>query len=485
MASEKTNQGPIPIDLIDLWKRFLRIFKHLWILVTVLGIIGGAVFFLRAKNSFVPMYQAKALFSVNSGFDSDDIFTASYYDNAAAKQLAEAFPYMLSTDLMKDLMKQDLGKSYINGTIIPSALANTNLFSLSVQSNSAEDAYRILWSAIDVFPQVAIYMVDYPQVIILEEPQLPQNPYNHFDGTNPAIKGAAIGACAGLVLLMFFALSTSSVYSVQQLKELVNLPIFAAIPSIQGKKRRTAQNQFIMEDTNPEIRETVRGLNLKVQKSLSGVENRVIVVTSTLKGEGKTTIATNLAVSLAKDGFRVALVDADIRSQGVAKRFSLEESGYGLLECMTDPRINALQELKQVPDLNLWVLSGSSNLQRNYSIEAKGMRRVLDSLRGNFDYVILDSSPCALVAETALICHYAGAVLFVVRPDFASRSQILDTINELYDRGVNVAGLVYNGAHLSNDDYGYGYKYGYGYGYKYGYGYGYGYSNRKRKHKHE
>lgn len=485
MSSAKTSQSPQPIDLMDLWNRFVRVFKHLWLLVLIMGLAGAAVLFFWAQRGFVPMYESKALFSVNSGYDADDLFSASYYDNAAAKQFAEAFPYMLSTDLMQDLMKQDLGRNYINGTVTPTALAETNLFSLSVRSNSAEDAYEILWAAINVFPQVAVYMVDYPQVVILEEPEMPQRPYNAFDGRNSALKGGLAGTVAGLAFVMLIALSSSPVYSVQQLKQLVNLPILAVLPAVQSKKRRSGKTKFIMEATNPEIRETVRGLNMKIQKAVSQQDNKVVVVTSTLKGEGKTTIASNLALSLARDGFRVALVDGDLRSQGVAARFGLQPGGHGLLECMSDSQIPVLESMVQVPDTSLWVLSGASNLQRNYSIDPKGMRRVMDLLRDRFDYVIMDTSPCALVAETTLLCHYAGAVLFVVRPDYAGKYQIVDTINELYDRGVNVAGLVYNGANLQHSNYGYGYKYGYGYGYKYGYGYGYGYgySNKKRKHR--
>lgn len=485
MSSSKSSQAPKPIDLMELWGRFVRIFKRMWLLVLVLGLLGGGLFYVRAKRAFVPMYKAEALFSVSSGYDADDIFASNYYDNAAAKQLAEAFPYMLSTDLMQELMKQDLGKSYINGVITPTALASTNLFSLKVQSNSPDDAYQILWAAINVFPQVAVYMVDYPQVVILDEPEMPRSPYNSFDGRQDAGKGAMLGLCAGVLLVFLAALSTSSVYSAQQLKELVNLPILAVLPSVQNKKRRSGKAQFVMEESNPEIRETVRSLNMKVQKALGQEENKVILVTSTLKGEGKTTIASNLAMSLAKDGFRVALIDGDLRSQGVAQRFALQPGQYGLLDCMSNSRLSVLECLNQVPESSLWILSGASNVKRNYSIDPKGMRRVLDSLREQFDYIVMDTSPCALVAETTLLCHYAGAVLFVVRPDCASRYQIMDTINELYDRGVNVAGMVFNGAQLHHSSYGYGYKYGYGYGYKYGYGYGYGYgySNKKRRHK--
>ena len=168
--SEMTQKDEIQkIDLLDLMGRFSKYLQRYWIVAALLAALFAGIFLIRAERSFTPMYQSRAMFSVSSGYSADDIFSSTYYDNAAAQQLAAAFPYMISTQVMQDLMMEQLGTNYINGTITPAAVANSNMFTLTVQSTSAEDALDILKAAIDVFPQVAVYVVDNPQLIIREE----------------------------------------------------------------------------------------------------------------------------------------------------------------------------------------------------------------------------------------------------------------------------------------------------------------------------
>ncbi len=478
MSEKKEKEQLEPIDLMDLLHHFLKALRRLWILVLVLGLACSLLFFIRAKRNFRPQYEAKALFSVGSGYGSSDIFNSSYYDNIAAQQLAEAFPYMLSTDLMRDMMKQQLGVSYINGTITANAVASTNMFTLTVRSSSPEDAYDILWAVIDCYPQAAVYMVDDPQVIIQQEPAMPTSPCNTFSWKVPALKGLIMGLAAGLAITFIVSLMSKTVGTVEQLKALINLPILTVLPQVQLKKRRSEKEQFVMLSTSPELEEPLQGLVLKLHKALDPQGGKIILVTSTLSGEGKTTVATNLALSLVGSGKRVVLVDADLRSQSIAARLSGTPSKHGLIDCLKSPKLSVMDNLVEVPNTTLCYLSGNSASNLRYSIEPKPTRRILTALASEFDYVVMDTAPCAMVADTLLLCSYADCVLYVVKPNHARQAQIFDTINELYDRDVPVAGLVFNNVPISRGQYGYGYKYAYGYRYKYAYGYG---SKRKSK----
>ena len=179
---EKQNT-PKPIDLIALLPRLFKQFKRLWLLVLALMVLLAGVNYLRARRSYVPMYESRATFSVSSGYGDEDIFSASYYyDNTAAKDLAAAFPHLLSTDMMRDQMLLQLNKSYINGPISAYSVADTNLFELRVRSASPQDAYDILNAVIVCYPKVAVMMVENPQVAVRQEPTVPTVPYNAFSG---------------------------------------------------------------------------------------------------------------------------------------------------------------------------------------------------------------------------------------------------------------------------------------------------------------
>lgn len=458
-----------PATALELAERYLRQLRRLWAVILVLTVLCSAGFAIRARGQYVPYYEAKARLSVSSSYDGDDIFSASYYDSAAAQQLAAAFPHMLTMDLMKELMLEQLGTSYINGTITPYSVVNTNMFVLTVRSTDPQDAYDILVAAIDCFPKVAVYMVDAPRVDVLEEIRVPAEPVNTFSWKQELTDGAWKGLVLGLALAALAAVLTKNVTSARQLKNVANVPVLATFPQLTAKKRRSRKETMVTAESDSGFAEALRGLSLKLRKELEGKENRVIVVTSTISGEGKTTTAVNLAQTLAEDGSRVALVDADLRNQSIARLFE-DGAGKGLLDCLQDESLDVAECLRAIPGSGVVYLSGDSAPDWRYSIGQKQMRRVLDCLKARFDYVVLDTSPCAMVADTALLCRFGGSVLYVVRSDWARESQVIDNVSALHERDVDLSGFIYNGAPRYRG----GYGYGYGYGTKYGYGYGYG-----------
>lgn len=466
MDTEKTLEK---IDLIPLLRRFFKSLIKLWLIVVLLAGLGAGALCFRAYRNHVPMYESKAIFSVNSGYSVNDIFTNSYYyDSAAAQQLASAFPSLLNTDIMRDLIMAQTGKAYINGTITPSSIADTNMFELVVTSNNPQDAYDILCAVIDCYPQVAVYMVDNPQMIMRQNPTLPTNPRNSFSGFSSAVKGGVLGLILGLGIVVVHALMSRTVIGADELKKLINLPLLAVFPHVTPKKHRKASRTFLNADDDHGLEESLRGLRTKIHKQLAEKSGKVVLLTSTVPAEGKSTIAANLALSLAEEGRNVILVDADLRNQTVYRMFSAGQSQKGLMECLKDSTLPVMDCLSSVPGTNLYYLSGASTNKRHYSIDAKAMRRVLEELTAQFEYVIVDSPPCSIVSDTALLGRYADCVLYVVRHDHANQAQILDGITGLYQRDLPLSGCILNDAPRHRIRYGYGY--GYGYGSKYGYG---------------
>ncbi len=467
---DNLNKPEEKIDITEMTERFGRYLRRYWILVVVLAVLAAGLSLFRAKRAFVPLYESQAVFTVSSGYASEDIFSASYYDNAAAQQLALAFPHMLDTDVMRDLMKQQLGEPYINARIIPESAVDTNLFTLRTISPSAQDAYDILWACIECYPQVAVYMVDDPGMVIREEPELPTEPFNSFSWKGPVARGGVKGGLLGLILLIVMTVLNQRVTSVSQLKSMMNLPVLAVFPQVRQKKRRSGQNQLPLAATDRAMGESMRKLAARIRRSSAENGRKNILVTSTLSGEGKTTIAVNLAMMLSKEGKKVVLVDADLRKQSVASRLGQSQGENSLLDCIENDRLPVDQCLRQVPGTDLVFLSGKSISGRRYNIDAKGFRRVLDTLDERFDYVILDCAPCVEVADTALLCHFADGVLYVVRPEVPRKNQLLDVVTGLYDQGSTLMGFVVNGVSRKSGHYGYGYGYsGYRYGSRYGY----------------
>lgn len=460
---------PEKIDVFSLLRRFSKHLKRLWVLVLALAVALGSVNYLRARRSYVPMYEAKATFSVISGYAEDDVFSSSYYyDNTAAKELAAAFPHLLSTDMMRDLMMEYLGKSYINGSITANSVADTNLFELRVRSSSAQDAYDILGAVIECYPQVAMIMVENPQVLVRQEPTLPTAPYNPFDGSSSALSGAVMGALLGLGIVLLAAWMNKTITSPTELKQAVNLPTLAALPHVLEKARKQGSRQaaFLKAAQDPGLAEAFRGLRTRLHKMLDEAGSKVILVTSTLPGEGKSTISLNLAIALAAEGHKVALLDADLRNPSIGRMLGAK-TPKGLAECLDDPRQGVIPCLRKCSQPGLYYLSGPEMRKQHYTINSKAIGRILEELRPHFDYIILDSAPCGIVSDTALLGQSADALLYVIKQDHATQNQILDAITMLYNRDIPLTGCILNDVPRRQlADYGRGY--GYGYGKKYG-----------------
>lgn len=459
-----------PIKVLNLMIRFKNAFFQMWLLVLALAILFGGISWYRGKRAFVPMYEAKAIFTVDSGYTAEDIFgTGAYYDQYAAQQLAAAFPQLLSTDMMRDLVVQQLEKGYINGYAHASAVADSNMLVLTATGNNPRDIYDYLCAIIECYPQVAVFMVDNPQVKIVTAPELPTEPYNHFSDLGAIAKGAFLGAVAGLLFILLCALLTRTVQTTEELKTAVNIPILVALPKVVLKKRRSGANSLITADSDPNMTESIRGLRMKVKKLVKESEKKIILVTSTLAGEGKTTVSINLAASLVRDGQSVILVDADLHSQSVARALDEQTETNGLMDCMFDSSISILSCIRKNEAHELDFISGRSTEKRHYSLDLDAIQKMLDLLSERYDYIILDTPPNDVVSDAMALCRCADCVLYVVRQDHVQQSQVINSIATMFAKGIKISGCIFNGVPKFHRQYGYGYRYGYGYGYDYGY----------------
>lgn len=468
------------IDISELLSRFFRELKKLWIPAIIVTAAFAVLFALRAKMNYTPMYQSRAMFTVSSGYSSDDILSYSYYyDNEAAKQLAAAFPYMLGTDVMNELVKNELGVSYINGSIRAEAVADTNLFILTVTSSDPQDAYDILEAVIASYPRVALYMVDYSQVIMKSEPTVPTAPYNSFSWKGSAVKGGMLGLGLSCLAALVLAMMRKTVFSAADLKASANVPILASVARTSAKKRRSGKGIISLTHAgvDPDFVEAMRGLRIKLLRAMTEPGAQVILVTSTLPGEGKTTISANLALSLASSGLRTVLIDTDLRKQDTKAAVGVNDTRPGLPEYMTDSNIKVASMLSPVPGSSLEVIC-STAAKRRPPMNAHKLEQLIERLRPDYDYIVLDTPPCGIISDAKFICRCADAIVYVVRHDYASRNQIVDSMQELADQKAKLTGCVLNDtpAVSHSKRYGYG-QYGYG---KYGYGktgykkYGYG-----------
>ena len=283
-----------------------------------------------------------------------------------------------------------------------------------------------------------------------------------------------VGLPVGVIYLI--GLTKFKIEGRADVEKLTSLPVVGDIPLADEKTGSIA----VFENQNNLMSETFRNVRTNLQFMLENGKN-VILVTSTISGEGKSFISANLAISLSLLGKKVVIVGLDIRKPGLNKVFNIPKKEHGITQYLTNTTAN-LMDFVQPSDINknLFILPGGTVPPNPTELLARGgLEKAIETLKANFDYVILDTAPVGMVTDTLLIGRVADLSVYVCRADYTHKAEFT-LINELAENNKlpNLC-IAVNGLDLNSRKYGYYYGYGkygkyYGYGQRYGYGYGYG-----------
>ncbi len=283
-----------------------------------------------------------------------------------------------------------------------------------------------------------------------------------------------VGIPVGVIYLL--ELTKFKIEGRSDVEKLTCVPIVGDIPLTDEKQGAIA----VFENQNNLMSETFRNIRTNLQFMLEN-DKKVILVTSTVSGEGKSFISGNLAISLSLLGKKVVIVGLDIRKPGLNKVFNIPRKEVGITQYLANPEKN-LMDLVQLSDVskNLYILPGGTVPPNPTELLARdGLDKAIETLKKNFDYVILDTAPVGMVTDTLLIGRVADLSVYVCRADYTHKNEYT-LINELAEKDkLPSLCTVINGLDLKKRKYGYYYGYGkygkyYGYGKRYGYGYGYG-----------
>ncbi|MCM1719099.1 GumC family protein [Bacteroides ovatus] len=294
-----------------------------------------------------------------------------------------------------------------------------------------------------------------------------------------------LGIGLPVAIIYLIGLTKFKIEGRADVERLTSLPVIGDIPLADEKSGSIA----VFENQNNLMSETFRNVRTNLQFMLENGK-KVILVTSTISGEGKSFVSSNLAISLSLLGKKVVIVGLDVRKPGLNKVFNLSTKGTGITQFLTNPAMD-LMELVQPSDINknLFILPGGIVPPNPTELLARdGLDKAIEILKKNFEYIILDTAPVGMVTDTLLIGRVADLSVYVCRADYTRKAEFT-LINELSEnKKLSNLCIAINGLDLNKRKYGYYYGYGkygkyYGYGKRYGYGYGYGekHTDRERK----
>lgn len=440
--------------------------------VILLGALAAAMLTYSAVHMlYEPQYTTSTTLAAMSKGN-----TSSYSSLGSANTMADTFSKIIKSSSMQKILKKELKKDDIDAEISTSLVGETNLLELRVSASSPKEAYDVIKVILNHYSDISYYSLGGAILEPLQEPEIPLSPSNALNAFSMAKK--AFLAMAALLVCLFGVLSclrdtikrAEEVESKLDARSLGNIPYEYKYKTLSDLIHRKKEGMLI---TNPlsgfSFVESYRKLASQVEYKMEQRDSKVLVVTSISENEGKSTVAVNLAISLAERSGKVLLIDGDLRrpSQflllGMGTRLK-EENEFGeFLKDNTELR-DVFLETKIT---NLYYIGGkncySTSTEMLQNLKTKQM---LEYLKNKVDYIIIDSPPAGIIGDAEIYAQYADEVLLVTRQNFVLAEDINDTLDRFREQDVHILGVVLNGvrsiqsfASTSIGRYG---KYGYG-----------------------
>lgn len=441
---------------------YLPILRKRW-----MSIVGVALLVLAAVAGvtllLTPQYTATArlFFAVQAGESVSDLAQGSSFTERQMSSYAQ----IATWPLVLEPVIEDLGLDVRPGELAESVSAasppNTVTLNVSVVDPDPEQAAVIANAVAEQIAEVAgtltperIDGTDAVRATIGARAEPPETPSSPNVQASLAL-GLALGVMLGIAVAILREKVDTKVRSEKDTAEVSAVPVIGTIAFDSS----ASANAVVMDrDPHGPRAEAMRRLRTNLQFVDVAGNPHIIVVTSSIPGEGKTTTAVNLAAALADAGSRVILVDADLRRPTVAKSMGLE-GGAGLTTVLIG-RAELADVVQPWNRTTLDVLAaGQVPPNPSELLGSRAMGALLDRLRSTYDIVLIDSPPLLPVTDTAVLSTRAGGVLVVAGADRLHKAQLREALSTLETVGAKVLGLVLNKVAVKQGTYSYAYRY--------------------------
>lgn len=472
----------LPLDIYSILRALL---KDWWMILTA-GIIGAMIAYIMVGSAYTPTYTSRMTFIVSAKGS-----TSNLSDLSAANEMAETFSEVLNSRLLKKKVQQELNLSYLPGNITTNVVEGTNLMSLSVSASSPEHAFKIMKSVLNNYSEITRYVLNNVVLDVMEAPQVPMAPSNPVSAGDMMKKYAMIGMACMIAVLALIDYMKDDIKNEKQVEQKLDTSLFGTVyHEKKGKtlKSRLKKNRRPLLITDPTSSfmfvETYKKLRTKLIYKTEQEKGKVLLVTSVLENEGKSTVAVNLALALAQKSGKVLLIDGDMRKPSVYKLLDQKLEKEQEIGDYLNGNVSLKDVIYQEPDHGLHLLIGSKSYGNSTElVSGERLKTLMKAVKKLADYVVIDSPPTSLMADAEILAEYADVSLLVVHQGMADARYINDAIDILDNGHSELLGCVYNdvktGVFSGKKIFG---GYGYGHYKRYGYGnYSYGKNGRSRQ----
>lgn len=423
-------------NLLTIVKCIIKDILQRWILIVAVMIVFGSVFDFMKTVTYVPQYGTSMTATLSGGEDT-------FKNIDKVQSYVNTLDYLMNSNNAKSYVKK---KMPITKTTYKAevTLKQANVVKIKVTADTKREAYFSIKYLNDWYREnTERYSFPY-NITVLKESKFSTKPVN----PNSHIKNFLIGAVgSGFVLSCLFGLYfflRDTIKSEEEVENKLDTRLYAKLP-FEVKKREDARNKKAILITSLKtsffFRESINKLRSKVEASSDKHGYKSFMITSAYENEGKSSVAANLALALAKNGRKVVLVDADFNKPAVFKIFDLDGS-KSLNKAIEGTSSWRSQVVSNRSGLDLLPCSQNS-LKSEILTNSKKLDEIMKELREEYDFVIVDTSPAYLLNEPMAMNELVDATLFIVRQDYATSDVINETVKRLTYVKDNVLGVVF------------------------------------------
>lgn len=443
-------------NLLTIVKCIIKDILQRWILIVAVMIVFGSVFDFMKTVTYVPQYGTSMTATLSGGEDT-------FKNIDKVQSYVNTLDYLMNSNNAKSYVKKKMpiSKTTYKAEV---TLKQANVVKIKVTADTKREAYFSIKLLNDWYREnTERYSFPY-NITVLKESKFSTKPVN----PNSHIKNFLIGAVgSGFVLscllgLYFFLRDT--IKSEEEVENKLDTRLYAKLP-FEVKKREDTRNKKTILITSLKtsffFRESMNKLRSKVEASSDKHGYKSFMITSAYENEGKSSVAANIALALAKNGRKVVLVDADFNKPAVFKIFDLDGS-KSLNKAIEGTSSWRSQVVSDRSGLDLLPCSQDS-LKSEILTNSKKLDEIMKELREEYDFVIVDTCPAYLLNEPMAMNELVDATLFIVRQDYATSDVINETVKRLTYVKDNVLGVVFKnvvsvgnkGTNNYNNRYGY------------------------------
>ncbi len=429
---------------LDLFSMLKDILKQWWVIL-LFALSAALLTQVIETETFQPEYTVSTTFVVTKKGLNTDV----YSNLNSTIDMAEQFKKILDFNLIKSTVKEDLGLDSYDAATDVTIVDNTNMIRMSVTSGSAVLSYRIIKSILKNYSQVTDYVLSDIILDVMEEPSIPSGPSNQQNIFASMRNAFLITAGVLIVILAIFSYTKDTIKNERDARRKIDARLLGTVYREKRKRLIKAKNRAMLV-TNPLISypftESYRMITAKLVNRMERHDAKVLMVTSVTENEGKSTVAANLALCMAKEGNKVLLIDCDFRKPALYKIFSAENDG-GVVNLPEILKSNSIPKnlITHIKEGNLYTILNDT---QSFILEDIMNTGVFDALmktcRKRMDYIVIDTSPIALVSDTVQLAEYADASVVVMSQDRILARDINDTIDSLNNTRAEVLGTVFN-----------------------------------------